>query len=260
MVSDGVRVEREGASARVLLDRPERRNALALAGFAALAEAFQQLGDDPALRCIVLTGAGDAAFSAGYDIAAFPKERSTMALARANNPTIHAAFRAIEECPVPTLARIDGVCTGAGVVFAAACDLRICSETSRFGFPIKRLGLTLGLNEMRLVQSLVGKATMLEMLLEGRLHDSAWAVQRGLVHRAVASQALDEAVATSVQAISEGAPLAARWHKGFIARLESTEPISQAEEEESLACYDTDDFAEGYQAFLDKRTPQFRGR
>jgi enoyl-CoA hydratase len=140
------------------------------------------------------------------------------------------------------------------------CDLRIASETSRFGIPINRLGLTMGYGELEGLLAAVGPAVALEILLEGRVFDAPEALARGLVHRIVPELSVEREAYASAARIAAGAPLVARWHKRFIRRLKTKTSLSDAEWQEGFACFDTEDYREGLRAFLAKVPPQFKGR
>ena len=136
----------------------------------------------------------------------------------------------------------------------------ICGESSRFGAPIKNLGLVMAYAEMAPLMALVGRAVTLEILLEGRILDAAEALAKGLVTRIVPDGDVAAETRATAQRIAEGAPLVARWHKKFMRRLADPRPLSAAEEDECFDCFDTEDFRAGYAAFLAKTKPEFRGR
>jgi len=260
MSDEAILVSRDGVVATVTLNRPAKLNALTKAMWGALGAAVTALGAERDLRCIVLRGAGERAFSPGNDIGEFARERSNTMQARAYGAVMHATAHALAHCPIPLVAQIHGVCVGGGLEIAALCDLRICGESSRFGAPIKNLGLVMAYAEMAPLVRLVGSDVALEILLEGRIFDAAEAKAKGLVTRVVPDdQVAAEAAATAVR-IAEGAPLVARWHKKFARRLADPTPISAAEADECFECFDTEDFRAGYAAFLAKRRPQFNGR
>jgi len=253
-------VARANAIATVTLNRPEKLNALTKPMWQGLGEAVARLSDDETLRCIIVRGAGDKAFSPGNDIGEFATERSNKAQAREYGRIMHATARAFESCRHPLVAQIHGICVGGGLEIAALCDLRICGTSSRFGAPIKNLGLVMAYPEMAPLVRLVGPATALEILLEGRVFDAAEAKEKGLVTRVVADdQVAAEARATALR-IAEGAPLTARWHKSFARRLADPRPLTEAEYDQCFDCFDTEDFRIGYAAFLAKRRPEFLGR
>ncbi len=259
-MTESILVERDGAIATVVLNRPEKLNALTRAMWRRLGEVIESLSADDDLRCVVLRGAGGKAFAAGADIGEFETERANRERAGVYAAEVAHAIASIEACRHPTLALIEGACVGGGLEVAAFCDMRICGESSSFGVPIKRLGLVVGYEELRGLIALVGRAATLEILLEGRVFGADEALRMGLVNRVVPDGEVEDEAYAAARRIAEGAPLVARWHKRFVKRLDDPAPLTDAELEETLACYDTDDFRRGYQAFLAKKKPEFTGR
>ena len=255
-----VLVARDGAIATVTLNNPARLNALTRAMWAGLGDAMRALSADDGLRCVVLRGAGNKAFAAGADIAEFATERADRAQARDYGNLIHATMQAVARCRHPVVALIEGACVGGGLEVAACCDFRVCGESSRFGVPIAKLGLTMGYGELQGLLALVGKAVATEILLESRVFDAQEALAKRLVNRVVPDDGVERAAYALAQRIADGAPLVARWHKQYIARLAVTPEVSAAEWEEGFACFDTADYREGVAAFLAKRKPAFQAR
>jgi enoyl-CoA hydratase/carnithine racemase len=259
-VSDQVLVARDGAVATVTLNKPERLNALDKGMWRALGEIFRDLDRDESLRCVVLRGAGDRAFAAGADIAEFATERANVSQAREYDRVVHPVLDAIAHCRHPVVAMIRGACVGGGLEVAAVCDLRICGESSRFGIPVKNLGLVVAYGELQGLVDLVGRAVALEIVLEGRVFGAQEAKEKGLVNRVVPDDKVEEETAAMVKRIAEGAPLVARWHKKFARRLADPRPLTPEEYDESFACFGTEDYRIGYRAFLAKSKPDFRGK
>ncbi len=255
-----IEVERDGVIATVVLNRPEKLNALTKSMWQSLGETVSALSADDALRCIVLCGAGTRAFAPGNDIGEFEHERANAAQARAYGAVMTATIEALEQCRHPLVALIHGICVGGGLEIAANCDLRVCGRSSRFGIPINRLGLVMAHAELRGLLGLVGRAATLEILLEGRVFGAEEALAKGLVTRVVADEDVEQEAYATAQRIAAGAPLVARWHKQFVRRLADPRPLTPAELEEGYACFDSEDFRIGYRAFLDKVTPKFSGR
>jgi enoyl-CoA hydratase/carnithine racemase len=251
-------LEVQGTVATVQLDRPAKLNACTEAMYRQLAEAFAEIGGE--VRCVVLRGAGHRAFSAGSDIGEFlanleDRDRFLEA-ARVGR----AAADALRACPHPTVALVEGLCVGGGLMLAAACDLRLASESSRFGVPIKALGIFAEYDDLGLLLDLCGPAALKELLFTGRLLDAREAEARGLVNRVVLDGELEAAGRALVEEIAAGAPLSARWHKAAIDRLRVPGTLDEEERRRAFACLETDDFREGCAAFVEKRAPSFRGQ
>lgn len=259
-MSDLILVSRDGAIATVALNNPERLNALNKAMWARLGEVIRELSADDTLRCIVVRGAGEKAFAAGADIAEFATERADARQAKPYGHLIHETMQAVARCRHPTVAMIRGACVGGGLEIAAMCDLRVAGQSSRFGIPVNKLGLTMAYGELMGLLALVGKAVALEILLEGRVFDADEAHRKGLVNRVVPDDKVETEAYATARRIAEGAPLVNRWHKQFIERLAVRAQIDPKEWDEGFACFDTADYKEGVEAFLAKRKPDFKGR
>lgn len=252
--------QREDGIVTLVLNRPDKLNAMTKPLWRLLGETLRALDADDTVRCIVLRGAGGKAFSPGNDIAEFATERSNAAQARAYGTVMHDTLGALAACRYPLVALIEGICVGGGLEIAALCDLRICGEGSRFGAPINRLGLVMAYAELAALHNLVGRAVALEILLEGRIFGAAEAKEKGLVTRIVADDKVEEEAYATARRIADGAPLVARWHKKFVRRLEQQMPLGADEIDEGFLCFDTKDFQIGYKAFLEKSKPKFEGR
>jgi len=255
-------IERDatGDIATVTMNRPHKLNALTRPMWRALGEAFETLSADDSVRCVILRGAGEKSFSPGNDISEFETERSNKAQAIDYGHDMHHTAGQIADCRHPVVAQIHGICVGGGLEIASLADIRICGESSRFGAPIKNLGLVMAYAEMGPLVKLVGPTIALEILLEGRIFDAAEAKDKGLVTRIVADDQVATEARETARRIADGAPLVARWHKRFARRLQDPKPISEAESLECFDCFDTEDFRTGYAAFLAKSRPVFNGR
>ncbi|MGA2549234.1 MAG: enoyl-CoA hydratase-related protein [Burkholderiaceae bacterium] len=257
---DAILKERRDTIATITLSHPERRNAITAAMWQALKSAFDELSGDLSLRCVVVQGAAGH-FAGGADIAEFPQVRGDRERLRAYHEQIIApALNAISACPHPTLAKIEGVCIGGGLEIAGRCDLRICATSARLGVPINRLGFPMAPDELAGLLSLVGRAVTLELLLEGRILSAAESLARGLVTRVVEDGAIETETGSTAKRIAEAAPIAARMNKALIARLcNNPDPLSADERAAAFSYADTRDHQEGVSAFLEGRTPSFRG-
>jgi enoyl-CoA hydratase/carnithine racemase len=158
------------------------------------------------------------------------------------------------------VAQIHGICVGGGLEIAGLADIRICGESSRFGVPINKLGLVMAYSEIGALIGLAGEAVALEILLEGRVFDAREAKDKGLVTRVVPDAEVAAEAKATARRIADGAPLVARWHKKFARRLRDARPLTAQELDEGFACYGTEDFKIGRQAFLAKAKPDFKGR
>lgn len=258
-MSAQVVVEVDRPIATVRLDGPARHNVLDAEGWKAMAMAFDQLCEREDVHAIAVRGSGGRAFSAGSDIAAFAEQREAPDDVRSYSSFIADAMRAVRSCRHPTVAIIEGLCVGGGLEIAACCDLRVCGESSRFGAPINRLGLTMSHDELEPLVQLLGPGAVLDLLLSGELIDAERARTVGLVNRVWPDAAVVEQGYGLVARIAAGAPLVNRWHKKFVRRLQERAPLTAEERDEAHAAFETADYREGRRAFLEKRDPDFSG-
>ncbi len=250
----------DGPIATVVLDNPGKLNAMSLEGWAELGRVMGELSENTGLRCVVLRGAGDKAFSAGADITEFPENRANAEQARDYGDIVSVMLEKISGCLHPTVAAIQGVCTGGGLEVACACDIRICNSSARFGVPINKLGHAFAYPEMEAVLAAAGRQLILELILEGRILDSDEALRRCLINRVVADADFEGEIQATAGRIAEGAPLVNRATKKFLNRLLDPTPLTREELEEGYDLCDTEDYAEGLRAFLAKEKPTFEGR
>lgn len=249
----------DGPLATVTLFNPDRLNALNAAMWQRLEAVFGDLDADPGLRCIIVQGEG-AVFAAGGDLVEMQEARATVEGAAAYHAQVGRALDAIAGCRHPVVAGIAGPCVGGGLEIAAACDLRIAGESARFGAPINKLGFSMYPGELAGLLKLAGPAVIREILLEGRLLGAREAFEKGLLTRVVADAEVAAETLATARRIAAGAPLVARWHKQWIARLQSGGALSPEELRASFAFLDSADYAEGMAAFRDKRPAVFSGR
>lgn len=252
-------VETGGEIAIVTISNPDRLNAMHLGMWRRLADHFDAASANDSIRCVILKGDGGRAFASGADIASFETERADVEQAKVYGSKTDSAMHALKNCRHPVIAAIEGVCVGGGLEIALLCDLRICGRSSRFGIPSNRLGLTIGFDEIATLVGLCGPSVAMEVLFEAQIFGAEEALQKRLVNAVVEDELVMEDAMRRARRIASGAPLVNRWHKKFLRRLDRPEPPTEDEIAETYDSFGTADFREGYRAFLEKRTPLFRG-
>ena len=168
-IFDHILVSNDDNISTVTLNRPDKLNALNRSAWQELADVFTELNGLGLVRCIIVRGAGGKAFSAGADISEFADERCNVAQATTYGSIVEGAINTIIEGPHPTIALVEGACVGGGLEIACACDIRICGESSRFGIPVSRLGLTMAYPELQALLSVVASPVAKEILFSGEL-------------------------------------------------------------------------------------------
>lgn len=253
-------VTREGAIAVVTFDRPELRNAFNLSMWRGLQATMEALSADETLRCVVLRGAGGAAFCAGADISAFAEERGTRALEDVYAHVLHTSMQSIRLCRHPVVAMIQGWCIGGGAGIATMCDFRVGGEAMRFGITARNLGIWYPYAEIDPIIQAVGTAVAAEILIEGRIFTGREAYEKGLLSRLVADAAVEAEAMALAARIGEGSPLSARFHKAALRRLRGALPITPDEDAAVNGFVETEDFQAAFRAFLAKQKVTWHGR
>jgi enoyl-CoA hydratase/carnithine racemase len=241
----------------ITFNRPQARNALTWAMYAGLVAAIAAADADPAVRAIVITGAGEKAFAAGTDIAQF-RSFQTASDAIGYERRIDEVLTTLEACRKPTIAAIAGACTGGGAGIAACCDLRIAAAGARFGFPIaKTLGNCLSMANLARLSALLGPARVKEMIFTARLIETPEALALGLVGEVLPDHAaLQQRARTLAHQVGANAPLTLAATKAQLRQLRGP---TVEDEALILSCYQSNDFREGMEAFLAKRPPNWTG-
>ena len=250
-----------GPIAHLTIGNRSRRNALTVAMWAELKNAFNAFATNAILRCVVIRGDGDS-FCAGADMSEFERVRSTRAQVESFHETfVLGALTAISECPVPVVAAIGGACMGGGLEIAAVCDIRIAGASAQFGAAVGKLGFPLAFAETQAVFRVAGAATLAEILLEGGTLTAQEALAKGLVARVVDDERLAAEAEATAARICESSSLAAHEHKRQIRRLlRDANPVTREERMAVYAFAETEDYRIGYRAFLEKKKPRFVGR
>jgi enoyl-CoA hydratase len=252
--------EVKGKAAWITLNRPKALNALSPEVFQKLNEALDKAEADPNVMVVVITGAGEKAFSAGADVSEFKtsdagKVREFIRLGQ--QTMLRIAF-----FPKVTLALVNGVAVGGGCELALACDLRIASENARFGQPEPRLGLIPGWGGTQNLQRIIGQAKAKELLLTGRIIDVREAEKIGLANKVASREELEKAALDLIGEITALGPLAVKAIKEVLTKpgKSDLEAGLNLEMEKFMECFQTEDRAEGVAAFFEKRKPEFKGR
>lgn len=255
--SQDIQITRDGATATLLLNRPDKRNALTVAMWRAIPELLAPLTQDRTLRLLIVRGAGGV-FAAGADIAEFETIYATREAAIENHLIIQAAMTAVETFPAPTVAAIEGACVGGGCGLALACDLRYAADTARLGITPGKLGLAYGVSDTRRLVNAVGLSAAKDILFTGRLLDAAEALRVGLVDKVTPTPDLAPTLAHLTLQLAQASSHTARTTKTILAMLKAGVRDDTDETRALFAdAFEGDDFKEGFRAFLEKRAPKF---
>ena len=260
-MTDRILSRKEGAIGWLVFNNPERRNAVSLDMWQAIPSVLENFEKDPDIRVVVLAGAGDKAFVSGADISKFESERSTLDATKHYNVTVEKAYAGIQDFPKPTIAMIRGYCIGGGLGLAVCCDLRICSDNSRFAVPAAKLGLGYSYAGLRRLVDVVGPAFSREIFFTARQFDTEEARAMGLVNRVVPEAELETYVKNYAETIAGNAPLtvkAVKYIVGEVMKDETKRNVARCAEMVDQ-CFASNDFIEGRRAFMEKRKPAFKG-
>ena len=252
----------DGAVATILFSNPAKFNAMSYDMWHAVPKVFAELDANPAVRVIVCAGDGEKAFISGADISQFEKLRGTVEAQIEYNKAVEQAYGAPTLCSKPVVARIRGICIGGGLGFAAACDLRICSEDSIFRMPAARLGLGYSPTGVRRFMNVLGATNTTDIFMSARKFDAKEALRMGFVSKVTKVEELANAVAEYCEMVSENAPLTVAAAKFAVQQWQKSEPERDLAHAMKMveACFASEDHKEGRKAFMEKRTPAFHGR
>lgn len=247
-----------GPLALLTINRPEKRNAISLATLAELQDAVARAEEDETVRVIAITGSGGRAFASGSDLS----EVEHRDLKQALKPIVQGLAEQLERTAKPTIAAIDGVCMGGGLEVALGCDLRVCTPESKFATPEGKLGIIPGGGATARLPRIVGRGWALEMMLMGEAIDAERAFSIGLVTRVVPQQKLGKEVQDMAAHLASFAPFVPQFmkamvHSGMAGGITSALALEKFAQG---ALVQTEDKKEGLRAFLEKRTPKFKGK
>ena len=256
-------MEKDGPIGWITFNQPQKRNAVSQEMWQRMPEYVRDLSGDPAIRVVILRGAGDAAFVAGADISQFKDRRRNAADEEEYRRISAAGSESLATLGKPLLAMIHGFCIGGGVSIAITCDLRIAADDARFGIPAARLGLGYHYRGMEKLMGLIGPAFTKELFFTARTDFSAQdALRMGLVNQVVPKAELERFTRDYALMMSRNAPLTLRSAKASVDQL--LRPAADRDlallDRLIAECFNSQDYQEGVRAFSEKRRPQFQGR
>ena len=251
----------QGSVGHIIFNNPEKHNAVSIEMWDALEKFLNQFREDKNIRVVVLEGAGGKSFVSGADISKFDKERSTKEAVLSYNKRTHKVYELLETFPKPTIAKINGYCIGGGLNLAVCCDIRICSEKSKFAMPAAKLSLGYPFSSIKRLFDVMGPGMAKHFMFTAEKISANEAVSCGLVQKLVTEENLETFVNDYALTISKNAPLTIKAMKQIgieILKNPLERDLSLCDQLAS-ACFDSEDYKEGRKAFMEKRLPNFKG-
>ncbi len=261
-MTDRLLAEKKDGIGWITFNNPARHNAVSFEMWLKLPVVLAEFAADPAVRVIVLKGAGEKAFVAGADISQFKEKRSSEDAVLAYNKAADDASKALQECPKPTIAMVRGYCIGGGTAIAVNCDMRIASEDAKFGVPAGKLGLGYRFVGIKRLTDVVGPQFTAEIFFTARQFTAQEALQMNLVNRVVAAAELEKYTTDYATTIANNAPLTLASVKASIIECLKDPAKRDLDRLTQMvdACYKSEDYKEGQTAFMEKRKPVFKGK
>jgi enoyl-CoA hydratase len=262
MATDKMIAEKRGPVGVMTFNNPERLNAVSMEMWEGVVDILADFDKDKDIRVVVLKGAGNKAFVSGADISKFENERASQEAVEKYAVAVDKAYDGIHNFRKPTIAMINGYCIGGGLGIAVSCDLRICADNARFAIPAAKLGLGYGFAHIRKLTNIVGPSFAKEIFFTARQFNAEEARSMGLVNRVVPTSLLEAYVDDYAQTIGRNAPLTVAQVKYTVGEI-----VKDPEERDLdrcaamvKACFDSEDYAEGRRAFMEKRKPAFKAK
>ena len=245
----------------ITFNNPEKHNAVSIEMWDALEQILDGFRSSKDIRVIVLNGAGGKAFVSGADISKFDKERSSKEAVLSYNKRTQKVYENLETFPKPTIAMIDGYCIGGGLNLAVCCDIRICSEKSKFAMPAAKLSLGYPFSSIKRLFDVMGPGMAKHFMFTAEKISASEALACGLVQKLISEDNIDSYVKDYALNIANNAPLTIKAMKqiGIEISKNSDERDLLLCEKLASACFDSEDYKEGRKAFMEKRKPNFQG-
>ncbi len=259
-ITERIIARKEGAVGWLIFNNPGRRNAVSVDMWEAIPRVVDRFERDSEIRVIVLAGAGDKAFVSGADISQFEKQRSGPEAVQHYEEIAESAQARLQSSDKPVVAMIRGYCLGAGVNIASVCDLRIACDDARFGIPAAKMGLGYRASSMLNLVDVVGPAYAREIMITARQFSAAEMKEMGLVHRVAPVAELEKLTREYCDMIAANAPLTMRAAKRIIREVSRKDYDAARCRAWVKECFESEDYAEGRKAFMEKRKPVFRGK
>ena len=261
-VTGQIHIERSGYAGTIILDHPERHNAISADMWIALKNAAVELGDDDMIRVVVIRGSGEKAFAAGADISQFSEQRQNSESNDGYDDSTSEAYAALSNLRKPLIAMIHGYCIGGGLAVALSADIRVASDDALFTIPAARLGLGYASAGLGKLVQLIGPSAAKRIMFLADRFGADEALSMGLINQVVPKTLLEEHVAVWTDLISSNAPLTVTAAKASINEWLKDERARDFEAVDKMvqACFDSADYQEGVAAFMEKRKPRFNGR
>ena len=245
----------------ITFNNPDKHNAVSIEMWDALEKILDNFRNSNKVRVIVLNGAGGKSFVSGADISKFDKERSSKEAVLSYNKRTQKVYELLESFPKPTIAMIDGYCIGGGLNLAVCCDIRICSEKSKFAMPAAKLSLGYPFSSIKRLFDVMGPGMAKHFMFTAEKISATEALACGLVQKLISEDSIDSYVKDYALTIANNAPLTIKAMKQI--GIEILKNPDQRDlllcEKLASACFDSEDYKEGRKAFMEKRKPNFKG-